>query len=91
MDLDLILGDMDAVSEDEWEDGDDETVEEEVGEEADADGADDEDGAGAPLETDWLGLGHGCGVVYEVVNGAVGGGGGGGGLGACARRFSAVR
>lgn len=54
---------MDAVLEDEGEDGDDEAVEEEVGEEADADGADDEEGAGAPVEADWFGFGHGW---YEM-------------------------
>lgn len=34
--LDLVFGEVDAVGEDEWEDGDDEAVEEEVGEEANA-------------------------------------------------------
>ena len=46
---------MDPVTEDVWEDGDDETVEEEIGEEADTDGGDDEEGVGAPVETPWWG------------------------------------
>ena len=59
--LDLGVGQVDAVLEDEGEDGDDEAVEEEVGEEADADGADDEEGAGTPGETEGFGgLGHYC-------------------------------
>lgn len=70
--LDLVVGQVDAVLEDEGEDGDDEAVEEEVGEEADADGADDEEGAGPPLETDWFGFGHVC-----RLGGGRGGGGGG--------------
>ena len=58
MGLDLLLGEIDTVLEDEGEDGDDETVEEEVGEEADADGADDEKGTGSPFEAEGFGFGH---------------------------------
>ena len=58
MGLDLGLGKIDAVLEDEGEDGNDEAVEEEVGEETDADGDDDKESARSPFDAERLGFGH---------------------------------
>lgn len=68
--MDLIVGYLDAIDEDEGEDGHDEPVEEEVGEHANSDGREDEEGIGAPFQAPWL-IGviccrHDC-ALYELI------------------------